>query len=110
MLRFLAGVVNVEQAGASHRGPEGLGRGMQKHEWRAEDDEGVVFHRAEYHASRWRLISQRKGEEEWTEHDPVSRELWGKLRVILFNKYQRKRVPWRMIERIDKILEDLEDE
>ena len=79
---------------------------MQKHQWRDEDGEGIVFYRAEYHASRWRLISQRKGEEEWTEHDPPSRELWGKLRVILFNKYQRRRVPPEQIQEVDALIDE----
>ncbi|MDA0768215.1 MAG: hypothetical protein O3A92_15510 [Verrucomicrobia bacterium] len=83
---------------------------MQKHQWRDRDEEGMILYRAEYHASRWRVISQRKGEEEWEDHDPIKRELWEKLREILFNKYQRKRVPWQLVERIDKLLEDLEDD
>lgn len=83
---------------------------MQKHEWRERDEEGLRFFRAEYHASRWRLISRAKDGEEWREHDPISREEWQKIREILFNKYQRKRVPWGMVERVDKMLEDESDD
>ena len=84
--------------------------GMQKHEWRERDEEGVRFYRAEYHASRWRLISKPKGEEERQEHDPISREEWTKLRELLFNKYQRRRLPWEIVQQVDKILEDLGDD
>ena len=83
---------------------------MQKHEWRERDEEGLRFYRAEYHASRWRLTSRGKEEEVWREHDPISEEEWRKLREVMFNKYQRKRVPWQLVERIDKILENFEDE
>lgn len=83
---------------------------MQKHQWRERDEDGVRIYRAEYHASRWRLLSQPKGEEEWTEHQPISRAEWKKLREILFNKYQRKRCPWELIEKIDQRLEDLPED
>ena len=83
---------------------------MQKHQWRERDEEGVRIFRAEYHSSTWRLISQWKGEEDWIEHDPISREEWKKLREILFNKYQRKRCPWEMVGRIDKLLEESADD
>ena len=83
---------------------------MQRHEWRERTDEGVRFFRAEYHASRWRLLTQLKGEEDWEPKEELSREDWTKLREILFNKYQRKRIPWEFVERIDKRLAEMDEE
>ena len=81
---------------------------MQRHQWRENEGEEVRFYRAEHHASRWRLFSQPKGEEEWTEHDPIKRPEWEKLREVLWRKYQRKRCPWPIIEKIDKMLEKMD--
>ncbi|MBT44450.1 MAG: hypothetical protein CL922_03265 [Deltaproteobacteria bacterium] len=52
------------------------------------------------------MQSQLK-EEEWQLHDPISGEEWGKLREVLWRKYQRGRCPWELLERIDKRLKDL---
>lgn len=81
---------------------------MQRHQWRERDEEGVILYRADYHASRWRMSWQRKGDEDWVDCDPITVEQWRKIREILFNKYQRKRCPWEMVEKIDKMLEELE--
>ena len=81
---------------------------MQRHQWRENEDETVRFYRAEHHAGRWRLFSQLKGEDEWNTHDPIKREEWEKLRDVLFRKYQRKRCPWQLVEKIDKVLEKMD--
>ena len=83
---------------------------MQRHAWREQTEEGVRFYRASHQSSSWTLQSQRKGEEDWQLHDPITREEWEKLREVLWRKYQRGRCPWKLIERIDKRLEDMEDE
>lgn len=83
---------------------------MQRHQWREGEDEGVRFYRAEHHAGRWRLFSQLKGEEEWTSHEPIKREEWEMLREVLWKKYQRKRCPWQLIEKIDKRLAKMDQE
>lgn len=83
---------------------------MQKHQWREQTEEGVRFFRALYHGSRWQLMTQLKGDEEWEEQEVLTREDWEKLREVLWNKYQRKRCPWEMIEKIDRRLEDLDRE
>jgi len=36
--------------------------------------------------------------------DEVTNEVWEALRDVLFNKYQRRRCPWKLIEDIDKRL------
>lgn len=83
---------------------------MQRHEWRERTEEGVRFYRAEYHASRWRMLTQLKGEEDWEPREELTHGDWTKLREILFNKYQRKRVPWKFVERIDLKLEEMDEE
>lgn len=80
---------------------------MQRYEWREKEEDGLRIYRVDYHASRWSMSSRLKSEEEWTHHDPMSVEDWKALREKLWNKYQRKRCPWSMIEQIDKQLEKL---
>ena len=84
---------------------------QQKHTWRerGEDDE-LVFYKAIMHGKEWTFESQLKGEEEWTKHDPMSRQDWEMLRDVLWRKYQRKRLPWKLVERIDKLLEEMPEE
>jgi hypothetical protein len=38
-----------------------------------------------------------------------NKDRWETLRDILWRKYQRKRCPWKLIEAIDKTLEDLSE-
>jgi hypothetical protein len=83
---------------------------MQRHEWRERTEDGLRFHRAEYHSGRWQLLTQLKGDENWERKEEMTREEWMKLREILWNKYQRKRVPWEFIERIDKRLAKMDEE
>ncbi len=79
---------------------------MQRHSWREHTEQGIRFYRASHQSTNWTLQSQLK-EEEWQLHDPISGEEWGKLREVLWRKYQRGRCPWKLIERIDRQLEDL---
>jgi len=83
---------------------------MEKHNWRENTDDGVRFYRATFHGGRWTVSSQMKGEEEWVSHNPIRREDWETLRTLIFNKYQRKRLPWKRVDAIDKILESLDEE
>ena len=78
---------------------------MQRHSWRENTEDGIRFFRASYHSSKWTLQSQFKGEAEWQSHDPMSEQEWRKLRDVLWRKYQRRRCPWELVERIDKLLE-----
>ncbi len=86
-----------------------MGGGMQRHSWRENTEDGIRFFRASYHSSRWTLHSQLKGEEEWQPHEPIREEEWRKLRDVLWRKYQRRRCPWELIERIDRLLEAWEE-
>ena len=80
---------------------------MQRHTWRERSEEGLRLFRASYHAGHWKLESQLKGEEDWTAHDPMTAPEWRELREVLWKKYQRRRCPWELIERIDKRLESM---
>lgn len=82
-----------------------LEKGMQRHTWRENSAEGLRFFRASHHAGTWTLQSQSKGEEEWTTHDPIAVEEWRALREVLWRKYQRGRCPWKLIEKIDRLLD-----
>lgn len=78
---------------------------MQRHTWRERTDEGLRFFRASYHGGSWTLDSQGKGEDEWTAHDPISLEEWRTLRDVLWRKYQRRRCPWELVDKINRKLE-----
>lgn len=68
-----------------------------------------MIYRANHHAGQWTLARSLKvgrSEEEVWEPLVFTREDWLTLRELLWRKYQRKRCPWKMIEQIDKLLED----
>lgn len=81
---------------------------MESHEWRERTEEGLRFYRATYHAGKWSFQTTLKTDPDWERIDPVPMEIWRELRTIVFNKYQRKRLPWKVVEDIDKILGDVE--
>ena len=83
---------------------------MQRHTWREQSEEGVRLFRASYHAGNWTLQSQLKGDEHWHCHEPLTAADWRTLRGVLWRKYQRRRCPWELIEKIDRRIEDLEGE
>lgn len=84
---------------------------MEIHTWKEKTSEGTTFYRATHHANKWILESMpkvgrsMKEDVDW-EEVAFTRDLWVTLRDILWRKYQRKRCPWRLIEAIDKLLED----
>ena len=49
----------------------------------------------------------QRSEEGWTEHDEISLEDLQKMREVLFNKYQRRRLPWEDVVQIDAMIEDV---
>ncbi len=81
---------------------------MTKHEWKDRtEDEGVRTFVASHHGAKWTLRSKLKADEEWTYHDPIELEHWVALRDVLWRKYQRKRLPFGQIEKIDLIIEEM---
>lgn len=88
---------------------------MEVHTWKERTEEGTLVYRACHHASKWKLECAPKvgraerDDVEW-EHVEFTRAHWVTLRDVLWRKYQRKRCPWRFIEAIDKLLEDMPEE
>lgn len=50
----------------------------------------------------------QRSEEGWTEHEKIGLEDLQKMREVLFNKYQRRRLPWDDVVQIDAMIEDAE--
>ena len=88
---------------------------MEVHTWKERTDEGTLVYRACHHANKWKLECAPKvgraerDDVEW-EQVEFTRDLWITLRDLLWRKYQRKRCPWRLIEAIDKLLEEMPEE
>ena len=79
------------------------------HEWRSRDEDGETrIYRATLEAGQWLLASRLKNEEEWVAHDPPEESLLRDLRTILWNKYQRRKLPWETVNSLDKLLGDAE--
>ena len=78
---------------------------MKKHEWREKTDEGEVrLVTATRHAGKWKLQSRLKSEMEWTQFSPIPLEDLESLREIIWNKYQRSRVPHSHVLEIDQLI------
>ena len=82
---------------------------MTKHDWREREEDGVRIYRALFHGNRWALRSKLKNDEDWTDHEPMTKPDLTMLRDVLWRKYQRQRVPYKHVVQIDKMLEDLEE-
>ncbi len=84
---------------------------MTKHEWRERDEDGVlVYFRAIHHAGRWQFFSTRKSDPEWNPHDCLPLAAMESLREVLWNKHQRRRLPLKVLEQVDAMLEKLRAE
>ena len=90
---------------------------MEKHQWTETSDDGTeILFRASHFGGNWNMGSQPqtfgRGDDEqpeWTYYDPIPLDLLQRLRTVLFNKYQRKRCPWKLIEKLDKQIAKLEE-
>lgn len=79
----------------------------QIHEWRERTEEGKRnYHRARWDSRQWRFSFLEDGAEEWVTVDQPTAEIYQSLRGVLWNKYQRRRLPFKYIEGIDSILKD----
>ena len=83
---------------------------MKRHDWRELTEDGDKrLWRATKHGGVWKLYSRMKSsDDEFQRHDPMSLDELRMLREVLFNKYQRKRLPWGDIEKMDAMIEDAE--
>ena len=83
---------------------------MSTHEWRENTPEGDVrLVTAKRHAGRWMLQSRLKSEEDWTRFNVIPLENLLYLREILWNKYQRRRVPHEHVLEIDALIKIAEN-
>ena len=78
---------------------------MKKHEWREKTEEGETrLVTVIQHGGKWRIQSRLKTETEWTQFPVIPLDDLETLREILWNKYQRSRVPHEHVLEIDKMI------
>jgi hypothetical protein len=79
---------------------------MALHEWREfTREEGTRLFRAERFGRRWSMRTKLKADEDWTILEPPFAEaVLLSLREVLWNKYQRKKLPHDVIVEIDKMI------
>ncbi len=84
---------------------------QNRHEWRETIEGEIHLFRGIFYGSDWEIttcirISRRETTEwETIENPPLT--IWETLRDIVWRKYQRKRLPWRIVEDLDGIIADL---
>ena len=83
---------------------------MKIHDWRTRSETGENrLWRATKHGSRWEFMSRlQRSEEGWTNHEKMDINELKTFREVLFNKYQRRRIPWEDVLKIDNMIEELE--
>ena len=81
---------------------------MKIHDWKDRTDTGENrLWRATKHGGDWKFMSRlQKSEEGWTTHEKMEIEDLKIFREVLFNKYQRRRIPWEDVVTIDNMIED----
>ena len=83
---------------------------MKIHDWRtrSETEENRLW-RATKHGSRWEFMSRlQHSEEGWTNHEEMNIDELKTFREVLLNKYQRRRIPWEDVLKIDNMIEEVE--
>ncbi|MEC8657903.1 MAG: hypothetical protein VX016_04955 [Verrucomicrobiota bacterium] len=81
---------------------------MKIHDWKERTDTGENrLWRATKHGGNWKFMSKlQRSEDEWTAHEKMEIEDLKIFREVLFNKYQRRRIPWEDVVTIDNMIED----
>lgn len=81
---------------------------MKIHDWKDRTDTGENrLWRATKHGGDWKFMSRlKKSEEGWSTHEKMDIEDLKLFREVLFNKYQRRRIPWEDVVAIDNMIED----
>lgn len=78
---------------------------MESHEWADKTGGEKTYYRANYIGGRWTIMTTNmKRNPVWEDLREVPATVWHELRDIVFNKYQRKRLPWERVAEIDRIL------
>ena len=70
--------------------------GMRNHEWFDHDEDAGErrYFRAGKFGKKWSVITTLKSAPDWDSLDPVPLPVLEALRLLLENKYARRRVPW----------------
>lgn len=81
---------------------------MKIHDWKERTDTGENrLWRATKHGGNWKFMSKlQRSEDEWTTYEKMEIEDLKIFREVLFNKYQRRRIPWEDVVTIDNMIED----
>ena len=83
---------------------------MTKHEWRERTEDGEpIYYRANHHAGKWVFYSTLKSDPDWNPHEMLPLPVMESLREVFWNKHQRRRLPLKHLEQIDKIIEVLRE-
>jgi hypothetical protein len=85
----------------------------QSHEWQEHNPDGAKrVYRATWdnRAYAWRIEHTLKDEVEWHRIATPDIELLETLRDVLFRKYQRKKLNFKIMEHIDKLIKTMRDE
>jgi len=79
----------------------------QIHEWHERIEDGrKQYIRAHWNSRAWCFQVAHPDGERWMPMEPTT-ERWLELRDLLFRKYQRKKLPWKYVEDLDKMLEKM---
>ena len=82
----------------------------QIHEWRVRDENGARrWYRGYWDSRAWRFASLEVDAERWEPVENPDLEIWKGLRDVIWRKYQRKRLPYKFVERLDAIIAELEE-
>lgn len=78
----------------------------QIHEWHETRPEGGKrYFRAHHDGRCWNFSTTTPEDADWPVIETPELEVWEALRDVLFRKYQRKRLNFKLLEGVDKILE-----
>lgn len=79
---------------------------MKFHEWHDQDEAAGErrYYRATKFGRKWTVRTTLKSDPDWEDLEPVPREILEALREQLFNKYQRRRVPYEHVVVIDQMV------
>lgn len=76
---------------------------MESHEWKETTEDGRRYYRANFMGGRWTLLTTTmKRDPVWEVVPTPTLDHWRELRMLVWNKYQRKRCPWERVEGIDR--------
>ena len=79
---------------------------MTFHEWHEQDEAAGErrYFRAAKFGRKWSVRTTLKSDPDWEDLNPAPREVLEALRQLLFNKYQRRRIPYEDLVTIDKLV------